>query len=146
MIPNFKIALQAPFSTSPKNSSSPKALPNINKVLNTFPAIISKDEIKKQEDLTTSPIKTIRLRNFKVQRNIIEERMKSLSPKLKENSSINKHVEEGEIVKKYKKIRIENQDQLIKINNLFGELLENKNFDVKKNMETCFEIISSVFR
>ena len=74
------------------------------------------------------------------------ERMKSLSPKLKENSSINKHAEEGEIVKKYKKIRIENQDHLIKINNLCGELQENKNVDVKKRVETCFEIISSVFR
>lgn len=146
MIPNFKISLQVPFLASPKNSSSPKQLPNINKVLSTFPSIIPKDETKKTEDLSLSPIKTIRLRNFKVQRNMIEERMKSLSPKFKENSSINKHAEEGEIVKKYKKIRIENQDQLIKIKNLCGELLENKNFDVKKSVETCFEMISSVFR
>ncbi len=88
-------------------------------------------------------------KSFKVVKTLIEERARSSSPKIKEESKLNQNFfPEIGLVKKYKKMRLENQDNQIHVKNLFSELvkLKTEQANLKKCIEICFQIIDLTFQ
>ena len=141
---------------SPKNSN-PHALPSPitqAKPRQSLHSIFQKVSLS-PEQKKFSPIKIIPM-NFKLHKTFIEERMKSVSPKsspkFREETSTHKqsfkcfNMEEDEIIKKYRRIRIESQENHIKINQLFRDLCSTQKIDLAKCIDICFEILALLFK
>lgn len=132
---------------SPKSPTSPKIpspglkavhVPSLNLRIKT-PQIINLPKIRNFEFD----------HRFKIRRTFVEERARSTSPKLREESKNNQtFVEENGLLKKYKKMRLENQEFLIKIRELYCDLMKqySQGINLEKCVETSIQIIALVFQ
>ena len=143
------ISKQQPFS--PRTSSKVQS-PYLKTI--QIPSLSPKSPRQRLEKIFTSEkmmdLKTINVnKRFKVVKTLIEERARSSSPKIKEESKLNQNFfPEIGLVKKYKKMRLENQENQIKVKNLFSELvkLNSEQTNLKKCIEICFQIIDLTFQ
>ena len=141
---------------SPKNSNPPAFLSPTTQAQprQSLHSIFQRGSLS-PEQKKSPPIKIIPI-NFKLRKTFIEERIKSSSPKpnpkFREETSTHKKsfkcfsMEEDEIIKKYKLIRIESQENQIKINQLFRDLSCIHKNDEVKCVDICFEILALIFK
>ena len=141
-IPNLSIYQNSSPRNSPKNLSSRLKAIHVPPLT---PKISLKPEMPKKTDLMTINFN----KNFKLRKTVIEERSGSSSPRIREEAKLN-HIclEDDGLMKKYKKIRLENQEIQIKINGLYSELekLQSDDIDLKIRVELCFQILDLTFQ
>ena len=124
---------------SKKNPTSPKISSPVLKAIHVPSLNIKIKTPQIKEGINIPKRKNFELdHRFKIQKTFIEERARSTSPKLRGESKINQtFIEDNELVKKYKKIRLENQEFQIKIKELYCDLM--KKYSQGTNLENCVE-------
>lgn len=147
-IPSLSISKQ---SVSPKNSNTPKIVSHCLKAINAAPLKIKINQTP--ERIITPKLKNIEFdHRFKIRKTLIEERARSTSPKLRGegNNNNNNHniLEDNGLVKKYKKIRLENQEIQIKIRELYCDLVRqySQGMDMENCVENSLQIIEFIFQ
>ena len=142
---NFPISeILSEGNSTPKSTFSPNIFSLLSK--NKSPSGFQKT-LEKINVFPNNPSnsKIIKLNVFKIQSNVMEKRARSSSPK--EGPKILPRIEENKIAQKYKNLRIESHETLIKINSLWAKLkdLGTEKSD-KEKIDLCLEIFSLVFR
>ena len=102
---------------SPKSPTSPKISSPLLKTIHVPSLNIKIKTSQVKEGINLPKLKNFEFdHRFKIQKTFVEERARSTSPKLRGESKTNqKFIEENGLVKKYKKMRLENQEFQIKI-------------------------------
>lgn len=140
--------------TSPKNSISSKAGTPLIKFDSPFRvSLITKVSTvpflqKNDNESGRSFVKKIHFERFLTNQKVFTNRARSSSQKKTEASQNSGHFDEETLAKKYKKIRVENQEITIDIWKKYEYLnsLLQKELESKKTVELCFEVIANVFR
>ena len=142
------------FGGQTKNQTNLNAYDKPNNIHYGLPSILNKNNFSNMSFPSNqhnvekfSEIKPIKYIHFKIRQTFIEMRARSNSPKegVKMKTSMMK---EKELSQKYRKLRIENHENQLKLVKMFNELqnMQNDGILTKKYVDLCFQIIKSLIQ